>query len=414
MKQNIYLILCLITNGIFAQYQGPVSAITSGYGSEGSNSISVANITNDHFFLKDISVFYPTGTTAPIPTIYFLHGYGGNDTTNYIETLRNIASNGYAVVFVPYKTIGVTIPERYLTLYDGFVKASQNSPTIIDTTRIGFFGHSFGGGATPRVAYRLFNENNWGANGKFIYCSAPWYSYELGTTNLSNFPTDCNMLTVLFDNDDVNDHRMGMDIFNNIAINDSIKDCIIVSRDTVSGYIYQANHGLPAQNSLLGVFDAHDYYVTFRLLGALADYTFTGNLTAKDIALGNGSSSQIDMGSQLTPLSVSDTPSPLYQETTYDNPCSDVINERQMHCQTILGLETFESEVVKIYPNPSSGEFTLELTKNNISEVNVIDIFGRVIQQIDVNSNTFSISIAEVGIYFIKTEYGTKKIIVKK
>ena len=34
--------------------------------------------------------------------------------------------------------------------------------------------------------------------------------------------------SVLFDKDTVNDHRMGMDIFNNISIDDSIKDCITV------------------------------------------------------------------------------------------------------------------------------------------------------------------------------------------
>jgi len=173
IKLNLYLILFFITNVAFAQYQGPIPLLTSGYGSQGPNTVSVINITNDHFALKDISVFQPTGTTTPIPTICFLHGFGGNDTTYYIETLRNIASNGYAVVFVPYKTVGVTLSERYLTLYNGFIKASQSLPTIIDTTRVGFFGHSFGGGATPRISYRLFTENNWGGKRKIylLLCS---------------------------------------------------------------------------------------------------------------------------------------------------------------------------------------------------------------------------------------------------
>jgi len=403
MKLHLNLILILITNGVFAQYQGPIPALTSGYGSEGSNAVSVVNITNDHFFLKDISVFYPTGTSLPIPTIFFLHGFGGNDTINYIETLRNLASNGNAVVFVPYKTLGVTIPERYLTLYDGFIKAAQDLPTIIDTTRVGFFGHSFGGGATPRISYQLFTENNWGTNGRFIYCSAPWYSFELGSSNLNDFPVDCNMLTVLFDNDDVNDHRMGMDIFNNIAINDSIKDCIIVYADTVSGYNYEANHSLPAQYSINGVYDAHDYYVTFRLLGALADYTFTGNLTAKNIALGNGSAAQIDMGSQLTPLSVTDNPSPIYQESIYTNPCSDAQNERQEFCQTILGVkyETIENSRIEIYPNPTNGKLKInfKITYQEI-KISVFTITGQKI--LTFNGKTeIDISHLPIGTYFV-------------
>ena len=402
MKQYLLIIITtLITNGLWAQYLGPIPALTSGYGSEGLNAISVSNITNDHFLLKDISVFYPTGTTTPIPTIYFLHGFGANDTTNYIETLRIIASNGYAIVFVPYKTIGATISERYLTLYDGFIKASQNLPTIIDTTRVGFFGHSFGGGATPRIAYRLFTENNWGTNGKFIYCSAPWYSYELGTTNLSNFPTDCNMLTVLFDKDDVNDHRMGMDVFNNIAIDDSIKDCIIVYADTVSGYAYEANHSLPTQNSLFGVYDAHDYYVTFRLLSALADYTFTGNLTAKDIALGNGSTAQIDMGSQLSPLYSTNSPSPIYSQSIYQYPCDSIINERQVFCQTILGIETLEDNVIEIYPNPTNGK--LKINPKNIYQeidISILTLTGQNILR-TINQTEIDISHLPIGTYFV-------------
>jgi len=256
-----------------------------------------------------------------------------------------------------------------LTLYEGFIKAALNLPNIIDTSRVGFYGHSFGGGAAPRISYRLFTENNWGANGKFIYCSAPWYALELGATTLADYPTDCNMLTVLFDKDDVNDQRMGMDIFNNIAIENNSKDCIIVYSDTITGYNYEASHSLPAQNSTDGVYDAYDYYVTFRLLGALADYTFTGNLTAKNIALGNGSTAQVDMGNQLTPLSVTDSPAPIYEQGSYTFPCNDSQNERQEFCQTIVSVNgsISEKDIVEIYPNPTNG-------KLNISSAFITDI----------------------------------------
>ncbi len=361
-KVSFYMLLLLFTTEVFAQYQGPIPAPASGYGAEGTHPVSVENIDNDRFASKNISVYFPTGTTSPIPTIFFLHGYGGNDATNYVETLRNLASNGYAVVFVPYRTLGITNAERYSTLYDGFVKAAQNLPNVIDTSRVGFFGHSFGGGAVPRISYRLFSEKNWGANGKFIYCSAPWYSLELGEGALANYPVDCNMLTLLFDQDDVNDHRMGMDVFNNIAIGSASKDCIFVYNDTIDGYNYEANHGLPAQYSSAGVFDAHDYYVTFRLLGALADYTFTGNLTAKDIALGNGSAAQVNMGNQLTPLSVTDSPVPVYEEDIYTFPCSGSQNERRESCQTIVGIsgDITEENEVKIFPNPTNGVLNID------------------------------------------------------
>jgi hypothetical protein len=404
IKYFLSLIFVFISSQVYSQYEGPVTQIANGFGAQGLNAVSVANLTNNHFLLKDISVFYPTGTMSPIPTIFFLHGYGGNDTINYIETLRNLSSNGYAVVFVPYKTVGVTISERYLTLYDGAIKAAQSLTSIIDTTRVGFYGHSFGGGAAPRISYRLFTEHNWGTNGKFLYCSAPWYSFELGDSTLSNYPPDCNMLTVLFDNDVVNDHRMGMDIFNNIAIDDSIKDCVMVYNDTVLGYIYDADHSLPAQYSSNGVYNAYDYYIPFRLLGALADYTFTGDILAKNVALGNGSQEQIYMGSQLSPLFVTDNPIPIYTETKYNFPCSDAQNERRDFCQEMLEVEVNNSTLknIQVYPNPTSNYIIIETEYKG--QLYIINQLGNTIKKVTINQFKTSINMSNFdnGIYVLK------------
>lgn len=403
LKKDLFLTLILFSNGLFAQYTGSVPPISSGYGADGAHSVSVTTISNDHYFSHDISVFYPQGTTTPIPTIFFSHGYGASDTTFNIETLYHIASKGYVVVFVPYKTFGVTIPERYTTLFDGFTKAARNLTSIIDTTRIGFYGHSFGGGATLRISYREFTENNWGANCKFIFCSAPWYSYELGTSTLSNFPTDCKMLTVVYENDSINDHRMGMDIFNNIAIDDSIKDCLIVYSDTILGYTYQADHNLAGQYSPKGEFDALDYYTTFRLLDALAEYTFTGNLTAKDVALGNGSPAQIYMGGQLNPLFHTNYPTPIYAQSQYEFPCDTLINERQAFCQIVLGInESVKSNtLIEIYPNPTKGKLNFNsLPINHQFIISIFTITGeKIITKYD--SKEIDISTLEAGIYII-------------
>jgi len=74
MKKYFYFLLLLFTNQVFAQYQGPIPALTSGYGSEGPLTVSVENIANDYFALKDISVFYPTGQFLPF---VFYMGTGG-------------------------------------------------------------------------------------------------------------------------------------------------------------------------------------------------------------------------------------------------------------------------------------------------------------------------------------------------
>lgn len=415
IKYIFALIILSVTTNVIAQYSGPIPMISSGYGSNGALGVSQTNILNDHYPLKSISVFYPTGTTSPIPTVFYAHGFGGTDYNYGIEIINHIVSKGYAVVFVPYKSFGVTDTERYLTLFDGFNKSARNLTSIIDTSRVGFMGHSYGAGALPILSYREFTENNWGTNGKFLVLSAPWYSYELGSSVLSNYPTDCNMQVILYDNDSINDHRMGMDIFNNIAINDSIKDCITVYSDTVSGYIYQADHYLTAQYSSNSEFDALDYYVTFRLFDAIADFTFTGNPTAKEIALGNGSPSQIDMGTQLSPLSVTDTPVPTHLQSQYLFPCDTTINERQSYCQPIAGIQNINIQTanISLYPNPTNKSITI-LTETNFENISVTIYSSLGAKEIEI-SNQLKIDLSTLteGVYYTLIEIDNK-IITKK
>lgn len=404
MKTILILISLLILSTNYAQYQGPVAKILSGYGAEGNYTVSHIDITNDHnTFLKPISIFYPQGTTSPVPTLFYSHGYASSDTTFHIETLKHIASKGYAVVFVPYRALGVSIVERYQALFNGFTKAARTNTSIIDTTRVGFYGQSFGGGATPRIAYRAFTENNWGSNGKFIFCSAPWYSFEINP-DLSNFPIDCNMLTVLYNDDKTNDHRLGMDIFNNIAIPDSIKDCLIVYSDTIGGYHYQADHTLPSQYTNSGEFDALDFYVTFRLLDALADYTFNDNQSAKNVALGNGSIAQLNMGGQLKNLTHSNNPNPIYPESIYTNSCSDSRNERAIFCTEATNIQEsiLNTKKIGIFPNPAQNNINF-IPNHNYKKI-IISIYssdGNKVIEVK-NKTNLNVDKLKNGIYFVK------------
>jgi len=419
MRLFYLFVLGIISCNVHAQYSGPIDYIHAGYGAD-SIPVTVSNIPNDYFASKDISVFYPTGTSEPIPTVFYLHGYFGNDTTLHSGFLRHIASRGYAVVFVPVKGT-IPVEKMYQTLYEGFSKAVANYKGIIDTTRIGFYGHSFGGGATPAVSYYFFAERNWGSNGKFIYCSAPWYSYELGDSVLDNFPADCNMLTVVYDDDETNDHRMGMDIFSNIAIDEERKDFIIVYSDTVENYIYQADHNLPTQYLFKNEFDAFDYYVPFRLLDALADYTFTGNPAAKEMALGNGSASQINMGGQLKPLYLTDRPVAIYPLSKYLFPCDTAINSRNNYCGKFEPSDTITSAITNhvgfqtqnrmVFPNPTDGKININVNNEWSSyEITVFRINGTPVYK-SFNRKEIDISNVANGIYVVtvKTSNGAEQ-----
>jgi predicted dienelactone hydrolase len=101
--------------------------------------ILIIHNMQEHRFL----IFYPKGITSPRPTIFFSHPFGGEDKDYNIELYNFIAKKGYVVVFVPYRTVDISVDHRYQTLWEGFVKAATDYPNIIDTQKVGFMGHSF-------------------------------------------------------------------------------------------------------------------------------------------------------------------------------------------------------------------------------------------------------------------------------
>ncbi|MBN2426605.1 MAG: T9SS type A sorting domain-containing protein [Calditrichaceae bacterium] len=389
----IFVFLMSIAN---AQYEGPVSPIESGYGATGPYNVSVISFPSPLWPDRNVEIFYPDNISLPVPGIFFSHGYGGNSSVYQQELLNHIASVGYAAVFSPYKTVLSTIDERYDMLFEGFKKAVEDYPHIIDSARIGFVGHSFGGGATPEMAYRGYAEHKWGANGKFMMILAPWYVWNINQTQLENFPEDVNMIVQLYDDDLTNDHRMGIDLFENIGIPDSIKDYMILFTDTVESYIYAADHSIPVQNSPNAVYNAYDYYAVFRLLDALADFSFTGNPEAKNIALGNGSPEQIQMG-PFKPLLVTDDPVTFYPEERYTWPCDTILNPRRLFCSDFNPVSysdktpyTDSFVLMQNYPNPFNPEVRInfKLPESGIVKIQVFDIQGNLIKTLINESYT--------------------------
>jgi hypothetical protein len=204
---------------LFGQfYSGPIPKPTSGYGAEGSFTVSVESFPNPNYPSENIRIFHPSESTSSVPTIFYSHGFGGYDPVNILGLLNFVARKGYAIVFVPYQTSGVTSDERYHNLLSGFTKAARDFPNIIDTTKVGFMGHSFGGGATFANSYHCFTNLNWGLSGRFLFASAQWYSLNISQDELLNFPIDVKLISMVYENDITNDHRMANDIFNTINI----------------------------------------------------------------------------------------------------------------------------------------------------------------------------------------------------
>ena len=319
--------------------RGPIQKPVSGYGSDGSYEVAEITFPNPEYAGTQVSIFYPKGITTARPTIFFSHPYGG-DKKEYNRGLYDfIARKGYVVVFVPYRTIDISIDHRYQTLWEGFLKAAADYPRIIDTRKVGFMGHSFGGGASIDLAFKAFTEKGWGQDGRFLFTMAPWYVFNWDSPlttgeQLQRFPSNTKMISQVYDEDVVNDHRLAIDIYKHINIPAGEKDFIYVRSSVIGDYRYVTDHVMPSSRS---AYDALDYYAVYRLLDAMMDYSFNGSAAAKKVALGSGSPEQITMpsfnGQAMSPLEVTDMPTPRYPQIRYQFPCGSATNPRIAFCE---------------------------------------------------------------------------------
>ena len=417
MKTTIlFLIFCVFAPFVSAQYSDPnYSRPQSGYGSDGTHTVGIISFPNPNFPDKNIEIYHPADITTKVPTIFYSHAYGGNNSQNIIGLLRFVAMKGYAIVFVPYQTVGVTVSDRYTNLLQGFQKAARNYASIIDTMRVGFVGHSFGGGASFGNALVCFKNYHWGLNGRFIYSLAPWYAFNITQSDLENFPENTQLLTEIFDDDTTNDHRMAIDIFNNISIPASEKDFLLLKSDTVNGHVYAADHVVP---NTAAAYDVFDYYAYYRLLDALCDYTFNGSVAGKELALGNGSATQVNMPTGLKKLIETDHPQPVYSESKYEFPCSDSQNPRRSFCPVITEVNNLYDADAVMTVLPALFDKTLTIAIPESASGTNLSIFNSqgqqllIVQRPAATSFTIDIPTFRSGIYMaVCGKYRTKFLI---
>lgn len=84
--------------------------------------------------------------------------------------------------------------------------------------------------------------------------------------------------------------------------------------------------------------------------------------------------------------------------------------------QQTLNSESFSESSLYVYPNPSNGIFTLVSGSNEIDEIEVFDVTGKVImskEEFDLSTNKISIDIASAsqGIYFLKITANNQSIV---
>lgn len=205
-----------------------------------------------------VSVFMPD-KPDPSPVMFFGHGLGASHYLAYRSLLTHVASRGMVVVFSPYpfSTLGGW-KSQYDTMWNGHVAAVTEYASRMDLTRIGFFGHSFGAGASPNMASRALEEG-WGTNGMLLYIMAPGPVYGMTYRQLRSF-THGQMIVQSFADDTLAPEFIATSLYATIGIPDEEK----------ARYVTEGNHNTPSDREV----DDIDRLAIWKPLDALMDYTF--------------------------------------------------------------------------------------------------------------------------------------------
>lgn len=325
------------TSSVHAEYSGPVPAPTDAFDGPGPYQVLTETFPSPGWANQVVTVLRPAGVTGPRPTWLFAHGFAGTQPAYYLELLNHLASHGSVVVFSPYPANLLRVEENYRILYDGFLAAARRYPDEMDTSRVGFAGHSYGGGAVPALALRAIREEGWGNNGLALLLLAPWYSYFVSDADLASFPARIQAVVQIYEDDTVNDHRMAIDIFMHLTISPANKDYLMIRSDLVDGYDYTSSHLVPTgvANPRPDVaFDALDAWGVLRIAQALTASALENDFTGRDVALGNGSALQTQMGTTaegraLLPMIESEAPVPLFPSSHYVQGFDSRLNPRR-------------------------------------------------------------------------------------
>lgn len=317
----------LLAGALRADYTGPVPAPTDAYGRTGPYAVTTETLPSPRWEGQVVTVFLPAGAEGKRPVWFFSHGFGGSDVAHYREFLTHLASHGAVAVFSPYPASeGGRPTDAYATLNDGFVAAAERFASRMDLSRVGFAGHSYGGGATPSIALRGLRERGWGSAGLALFILAPWYSYQLTDADLASFPPHTQAVVQVYEDDVINDHRMAIDLFTRLALPTTHKDYLLVRSDRIDGYNYPASHRVPTGGSRpdsgVTAFDALDAWGVLRIAQALSVSALAGDSSARAVALGDGGPEQTQMGATasgraLRPMVATDAPRPIFSEARY-------------------------------------------------------------------------------------------------
>jgi len=431
----------VLLSGQYA-FDGPIPAITSGYGSFGNDSVihEFFTVNPDSLYECDDTVrgiiSYPYGANAALPVLLSFPGgsYVDFSDSNYFKSQEFyqsfVASNGYVAATAQYNS-GPGSDEGCAYLWT--TELMKNRSNLVDSTRMGMRGYSLGAGIANWLSLTMFNDRNWGSNGRFVWPDAGasfigWHDdwpndiYRQTDSGLAAMPDDVLYLMTMHDLDNTADPRTGIDIYNFIGVPDSNKEFYVIKGDTINNYIYWATHFTQSTyardstqfTTFITKHDALDYWFGTRMLHAVMETAWNNDPLARRICLGNGDSLQTTYANgQLRGPIVTDTPWMTMFESWnsgggYMNPCEVTWNMRQYvtanACLTLNLPEVDDYDDFTIYPNPSAVGQKITIDADvEVERILVYNELGRLIME--PKMETFTLD--RPGLYVLDIQFET-------
>jgi len=199
-------------------------------------------------------IFEPSGDArAPIaggacddderPVVLFAHGFGQTDPAGYEALIEHLVSVGNVVVYPVYEVRDgqrSSLEESHRVVDAGFVAAVAETPRA-DTTRVGVWGHSNGGGMVAFLTQQI-GIRRWGGEALWLSNVAQAFSQLVGAGEIS-VPDHARAITVAFQHDAFADARLGNDVFRSLALPAAQKRHVTVLSDPSTGL---AEHAAPS------------------------------------------------------------------------------------------------------------------------------------------------------------------------
>lgn len=315
--------------------------IDTGFGADGFFSVRVDTVFDKRTDFSPAFFFRPAGDSASRwPVVILLHGYTGQEYNFYEPYISHMVSRGIAVLYPTFPKMPVAssvsrVAEKLAIIKTGIDILYERFGALLDTSRVGVQGHSYGGGMVPAIGRYLFTERRWGGTGAYLYLTAPWYCSGISEGELESLPQHVKMVTMIFDEDHINDHAIAVDIHLAVGLPEEQKNFIILFSDSIDGMVMRADHYVPyGTGYVYGQKNYLDYYGVYRFGDALAAYSFYGSAIGKSIAMGDGNESQRFMGKRLDnslvrAAKITRWPVALHPQEDYFYPWENSLNPRK-------------------------------------------------------------------------------------